>query len=88
VSFNHLRTDGAQEEVALLIGKLAEDAPESLGGQIEVYVRRKWSDGDQAMRLAGVLTVSYTRSGEPEVHFAPLLGIFTQRPYMAPLGSR
>ena len=88
VSFNRLRADGAQEEVVLLIGKEAEDAPGSLGGQFEIWLRRKYSDGDRAMRLAGVLTVGYSRSGDPEIYWSPSLGVFTQRPYMAPLSSR
>ncbi len=88
VTFSRLRADGVQEEIVMLLAKEAEDAPGSLGGQFEVWVRRKFADGDQAMRLAGILTVGYSRSGEPEALWAPSLGVFTQRPYMAPLGSR
>lgn len=87
VSFNRTRPDGVQEEIVLITGTEAEDAPGSMGGQFQIAVRRKLSDGDQAMRLAVVVTVAYSRTGEPEIYIAPAMGVFTQRPYMAPLGA-
>ena len=87
VSFNRIRPDGVQEEIVLISGVEAEDGPGTMGGQFQISVRRKLSDGDQAMRLAVVVTVAYSRTGEPEVYIAPSMGVFTQRPYVAPIGS-
>ncbi len=87
VSFNRIRPDGIQEEVVAIIGKESEEDPGSYGGTFEVWVRRKFAMDEDGLRLAGVITVDFSRSGEPEVLWAPSLGKFTRPPYVAPLGT-
>lgn len=80
LSFSFLRTDGRQEEVALITGGLAEDDHASLGGDLEFYVRAKNATGDNAMRRVGVLSTAYSPDNLPRVYFLPDLGKFNQRP--------
>ena len=53
LSFNRLRADGRQEEVALLQGKIDERSPDSLGGELTLHLRRDDPalGDDQQMRL-------------------------------------
>jgi hypothetical protein len=71
ISFNVLRPDGVQEEFFLINGTLDEEAPGSLAGQLKIFVRRRNADGDDAMRLMGVISAAYTSNGEPRVRWHP-----------------
>jgi hypothetical protein len=71
VSFNKLRPDGGQEEVFLITGGLDEQDANSLGGQLKIFVRRRYADGDSAMRLMGVISAAYTADGQPRVRWHP-----------------
>ncbi len=48
VSFNRLRPDGRQEEVAILQGKIDERYPSRLAGEVTIHVRNLGT-GDSAM---------------------------------------
>lgn len=69
ISFNHWRDDGKQEEILQIVGKVNESDPSSLGGQIEFWLRKNRSDGDEAMMLMGVMTAAYTKDGKPMIRW-------------------
>jgi len=71
VSFNWLRPDGGQEEVFLIQGSLDEQTPGSLGGQLSLFIRKRYGTGDSAMRLIGVITAAYTSNGQPRIRWDP-----------------
>jgi hypothetical protein len=63
VSFNMVRPDGSQDEVAWMRGSVAEDAlPGDVAGQFDLYIRRK---GDAEPSHALIASDAYSeRSGE------------------------
>jgi len=82
ISFNRIRPDGAQEEIFLITAHVAEGyEAESNAGQLNLFCRKAYSDGDTGMVRMGVISVSYTSDGCPVVRFEPLyddLGAWSQ----------
>lgn len=60
ISFNHLRSDGRQDEIAYWKGAQAEDCqPGELRGQFEIRVRETHADSE-SMVLALIATTAYS----------------------------
>ena len=80
VSFNRTRPGSStQDEIFLVSASEQENLPPgSLGGQLKLFVRRAYEDGDSAMQLAGVISAAYTADGQPVVRFLPILGPFSE----------
>lgn len=81
VSFNVLRDDGEQEEVALIGGAQDEEARTSLGGQLVVSCRGRNLDGDAAMRKMLFIGGAFTTDGRPKVRMYPNLEQVSDGPY-------
>ena len=91
VSFNWMDATGTQQELVLLHGGRTEDDPASLGGQLQIYCRRKNATGDSAMRRVGVISPAYTATGLPTIRLIDTtqlsLGPFAEGPIGPPVGA-